>query len=122
MQPFLKPTGYLFANYMWYADYKGVSHAERTVAIAHSVIRPAFREALELVELVGDETAVAAADLHDVLEARRPCAALACEDRARRVREQIRKRHRAFRVMVLESGLLVDAFLALRALEVAPFL
>lgn len=61
---------------MRYSDHKSVSHAERAVAVAHAVGGPAFREALELVELVGNKAAVAAVDFYDMLEAGSARAAL----------------------------------------------
>ena len=71
MPLFLFSSGLLRDTY-----YERISHAESTVAVTHAVGGPSLREALQLVELVGNEAAVAAADLNDVLEAGRACAAL----------------------------------------------
>ena len=45
-----------FADTVWDFRNKGIAHAEGTMSIGHSVVGPAFREALKLVQLVGDES------------------------------------------------------------------
>lgn len=41
-----------FANRMGNAHDKRIPHAERTVDVGHAGIGPAFREALQLIELI----------------------------------------------------------------------
>ena len=50
---------------MRYAHDEGVSHAERTVDISHAGVRPASREALKLIELIWDQTAIPAVRRRD---------------------------------------------------------
>ena len=64
------------AYQMRYSHDQSVAHAEGTLAVGHACVGPARREPLEGVELVGDEAAMTAVDLDDVLEAGGGSAAL----------------------------------------------
>lgn len=89
--------------------------------IGHAGVRPAFRETLELVELVGNEAAESAVGaLDDMLKTTGSRAAFACEDRATWFDDGIREAHGSLGIRVRKARLLIGAFLALAALEVAP--
>lgn len=106
---------------MGYASDKCVTHAERTMTIGHAGVRPAFREPLELVELVGDkttETTVGALD--NMLKAAGTRAAFAREDGAARLVGGIRETHGSLGIRVCKARLFVGALLALAALKVTP--
>lgn len=109
------------ADAMRYARDQGIAHAEGSMAIGHAGVRPAFREPLELVELVGDkttETTVGALD--NMLKAAGTRAAFAREDGAARLVGGIREAHGSLGVRVRKARLFVGALLALAALKVAP--
>lgn len=106
---------------MGYASDERVAHAEGSMGIGHAGVRPAFREPLELVELVGDkttETTVGALD--DMLKAAGTRAAFAREDGAARLVGGIRETHGSLGIRVCKARLFVGALLALTALEIAP--
>ena len=100
---------------------KRVTHAERSVAIGHAGVRPAFRESLKLIEFVGDKTAESAVGtLDNMLKAAGARAAFAREYRAARFVGSIREAHGSLGVRVRKARLFVGALLALAALKVAP--
>ena len=106
---------------MGYASDKCVTHAERSVAIGHAGVRPAFRESLELVELVGNEAAeTAVGTLDNMLKAAGARAAFAREDGAARFIGGIREAHGTLGIRVRKARLFVGALFALAALKVAP--
>lgn len=73
---------------MGYAGDERVTHAESSMAVGHTSIRPALGESLKLIELVGNkatETAIGTFD--DVLEAARSRATFSREDGAARLVE-----------------------------------
>ena len=102
------------------SHHESVSHAERPLAVRHPRIGPARGKALQPVEFLRNEPAIAAIDPDDVLEARGARASLAREDGPRRVLGQVREGHGTLGVEVLVARLLVDAGLALGPLEVLP--
>lgn len=64
----LQPFRYRLTDAMRDANDERVAHAERTVNIRHAGVRPALRETLQLIELVGNQTTVpAVAGLYDML-------------------------------------------------------
>lgn len=106
---------------MGYAGDERVAHAERTMTIGHAGVRPALRESLKLVELVGNETTettIRAFD--DMLKATGTRAAFAGEDGTARLVGGIREAHGSLGVRVRKARLFVGALLALAALKVAP--
>ena len=91
------------------------------MAVGHAGVRPALRESLELIELVGNEAAeTTVGTLDDVLKAAGARAAFAGEDGAARFVGSIRKAHGPLGIRVRKARFLIGAFLALAALEVAP--
>lgn len=100
---------------------QGIAHAKGSMAIGHAGIGPTLREALELIELVGDkttETTVGALD--DMLKTASSRATFARENRAARFVDGIRKTHGSLGIRVRKARFLVGALFALAALEVAP--
>lgn len=67
----INPAGNRLANQMRDAHDEGVSHAERAIDIRHAGVRPAFREALQLIKLVRDQPTIPAVSrCDDMLAAR----------------------------------------------------
>ena len=74
-----------FANAMGHAGDERVAHAESSMAVGHTSIRPALGESLELIELVGNEAAeTAVGALDNMLKSAGARAAFAREDGAAR--------------------------------------
>lgn len=98
-----------------------VAHAEGSMAVGHAGVRPAFRESLELVELVGNEAAeTAVGALDDMLKTAGARAAFARENGAARLVGSIREAHGSLGIRVRKARLFVGTLFALAALEVAP--
>ena len=110
-----------FANAMGHAGDERVAHAESSMAVGHTSIRPALGESLELIELVGNEAAeTAVGALDNMLKSAGARAAFAREDGAARFVGGIRETHGTLGIRVRKARLFVGAFFALAALEVAP--
>lgn len=91
------------------------------MAVGHAGVRPAFRESLELVELVGNEAAeTAVGALDDMLKTAGARAAFARENGAARLVGSIREAHGSLGIRVRKARLFVGTLFALAALEVAP--
>lgn len=91
------------------------------MAVGHAGVRPAFRESLELVELVGNEAAeTAVGALDDMLKTAGARAAFARENGAARFVGSIREAHGSLGIRVRKARLFVGTLFALAALEVAP--
>lgn len=98
-----------------------VAHAESSMTIGHAGICPALRESLELIELVGNETAeTTTRALDDVFKTAGARAAFAREDGAAWFVGSIWEAHGPLGIRVRKARLFVGALLALAALEVAP--
>ena len=110
-----------FADTVRNAGDECVTHTESSMAVGHASVRPALREALELIELVGNETAeTAVGAFNDMLKSTGARAAFAGEDGAARFVGSIREAHGPLGIRVRKARLFVGALLALAALEVAP--
>lgn len=106
---------------MGYASDKCVTHAERSMAIGHAGIRPTLGESLELIELIGNETAESAiGTLDNMLKTAGSRAAFAREDGTARFIGGIREAHGTLGIRVRKARLFVGALFALAALKVAP--
>lgn len=109
------------ADAVGHAGDQGISHAEGSMAIGHAGVRPALRESLELIELVGNESSeTAVGTLDDVLKAAGTRATFAGEDGAAWLIGGIREAHGTLGIRVRKARLFVGALFALTALEVAP--
>lgn len=109
------------ADAVRYAGDERVTHAESSMAIGHAGVRPAFRESLELIELIGNEaTKMTVGAFDDMLKTAGTRAAFAREDGAARFVGGIREAHGSLGIRVRKARLFVGALLALAALEIAP--
>jgi hypothetical protein len=83
------------------SDDQRVSHAKGALYVGHAGVRPTAREPVQLFEFFRNQAAVSAVwRLNDVLEARGRRTAFSGQDGSGRSVERVRKRQRAFRVVI----------------------
>lgn len=98
---------------------QSVAHAERAMPVRHAVRSPAFREHLQLVQLVGREPSISSILQDHMLRAGCAHPALAGQNRTAGTVKRIGKRDRPLRIRVFEA-VCRGASLLLCAFQILP--
>ena len=92
-----------FADAMRNFRNEGIAHTESAMSVCHSVVGPAFRETLELIQLVGNESSQTPVLYHHMLRAAGTSSAFSREDCTAGFVQRIGKSNGAFGIDVFMS-------------------